>query len=973
VRVPAVLPVVLVLLAPAGAHAAFPAGPPDDPRFDSSPLPNATSEQWNLASPALGFDRGISADRAWRTSIGTGVVVADLDSGADFGHEDLAGQWATNPGEMGTDARGRDKRTNGADDDRDGYADDWRGYDVFQQDGDASDDARFGHGTNTAGVIAAAGNNGKGIIGVAPGARILMVRVHDSYIVPPDRLAQSIVFAVDRGASVVSMSLGTTGNSPALRRAVAYAERRGVVLVAAMGNEFFSHREYPAAYDGVIAVGGVTYDTAGSSSQAGLASEFDVHATFSNYGPHIDVAAPTVVPSTSIGNRYTVKFQGTSASTPHVAGVVALVIARARTLGLTLSPGEIRQIIRAGAHDVQGTPYGLAAGWDRYTGYGRLDALGSVQAVAAGRIPPAADLVAPAGYSALRAPAPVRARISARAYPVKWTLEAGQGVEPAGWQQLGSGTLAGPAPAAALGSVDPALDAGDGVTLRLRVTDAAGNAGEDRGYVRRLDARALAPRYPLALGASGEASPQLAQLDGRPGQDIVLGGGDGIVRVISGRTGRTLPGWPRALARSPGFKPALRAIGATHPGVVGTPAIADLDGDHHSEIVVAGGDGSLSVFDGRGRMKRGFPVRIDIRRPPHGAALDAAILASPAIGDLDGDGKLDIVVGAADQKIYAWSARGRRLPGWPVLARDGDRAKILSSPAIGDIDGDHRPDVVEGTAEVFGDTPQGFGRVYAFSGDGRRKPGWPVKPDSFLPNALPLAGEGVPTSPTLADVDGDGADEVAIAAVAGEIQLYRGNGSRMGTPHFQASGRGGGSDSLSPTARAFVGNGAFGRPDRGGPLRYFSGEIDGRIATAGAEPGLKTGFDHLLGGWDARSGALLGAFPRKMEGWFFLNAPVLADVDGSPGAEIVVGSSGGLVHAYHPDGTEASGWPRDAGGWLIASPAVGDVDGDGLAEVVQPTRDGSLFVWDTPARARANEWPFFRHDQRNTGRYTPPR
>ena len=98
---------------PAGALAAFPASPPNDPLFDASPLPNATNEQWDLASPAGGFDRGISVDRAWRLSTGEGVAIADIDLGVDPDHPDLAGRWLTNPGETGTDAAGRDRRSNG--------------------------------------------------------------------------------------------------------------------------------------------------------------------------------------------------------------------------------------------------------------------------------------------------------------------------------------------------------------------------------------------------------------------------------------------------------------------------------------------------------------------------------------------------------------------------------------------------------------------------------------------------------------------------------------------------------------------------------------------------------------------------------------------------------------------------------------------------------------------------------------------
>jgi hypothetical protein len=87
---------------------------------------------------------------------------------------------------------------------------------------------------------------------------------------------------------------------------------------------------------------------------------------------------------------------------------------------------------------------------------------------------------------------------------------------------------------------------------------------------------------------------------------------------------------------------------------------------------------------------------------------------------------------------------------------------------------------------------------------------------------------------------------------------------------------------------------------------------------------------------------------------------------------VIAGSSGNVLHAFGEDGSDAKGWPKDTGGWLLASPAVGDVDGDGRAEVVAVTRDGFLYVWDTPARPHARGgWPSFRHDARNTGRFVP--
>jgi hypothetical protein len=310
-----------------------------------------------------------------------------------------------------------------------------------------------------------------------------------------------------------------------------------------------------------------------------------------------------------------------------------------------------------------------------------------------------------------------------------------------------------------------------------------------------------------------------------------------------------------------------------------------------------------------------------------------------------------------------------------VLARDGeDRAKILSSPAIGDLDGDGSPDVVEGTAEVYGSAPSTTGRVYAWSRDGRRLPGWPVKPEAVAADAIPLAGEGVPDSPVLADVDGDRRDEVAVAAFTGQPELYRGDGTRMGGAgatgaHFAGTGRGAASPAGAPAVLALGGNAAFARLSPGGPLRFLSGVVDSRLATAQQSPASRMEFEHLLGGWDAAGGEWLDAFPRPMEGWQILSAPTVADIDGDKRNEVLAGGSGNVLHAFREDGSEPAGWPKQTGGWLLAAAAVGDVDGDRLSEVVAVTRDGWLLVWDTPAPAGADEWPSFRHDARNTGRH----
>src|SRR4051794_13148570 len=175
--------------APAAAAAGFPTGPPNDPLFDASPLPNATNEQWDLTSPAAGFDRGISVDRAWPLSTGAGVTIADVDVGVQLDHPDLAGRWA--PG----------------------------GHDFYDADGDPTSSTHNPHGTNVAGVLGAAADNGIGVAGVAPGARIMALRTSDNILHQGARVAEGIVWAADHGAGVISMSLGTDSFTRSLRDA----------------------------------------------------------------------------------------------------------------------------------------------------------------------------------------------------------------------------------------------------------------------------------------------------------------------------------------------------------------------------------------------------------------------------------------------------------------------------------------------------------------------------------------------------------------------------------------------------------------------------------------------------------------------------------------------------------------------------------------------------------------------------------
>ena len=922
------LPLLLALTA-----AGFPASPPNDPLYDASPLPNATNEQWDLASPGGGFDRGISADRAWPLSTGVGITLAEIDVGAQVDHPDLQGRFGP-------------------------------GHDFYAYDSNPVSDTHNSHGTNVAGVLGAHADNGLGIAGVAPGARLMAIRTSDHILHQAVRLAEGIVWATDHGATAISMSLGADSFNPAMRRAVAYAHRHGVVIAVASGNEFHFHHHQPQDYDDVLAVGGVNPDTATTTAfngqLASVASDFSGKAPYADYGPHLDLVAPTQVPTTDLGGGFIMNWSGTSAATPHVAAVAALVESRAKALGLRLSAGEVMAILRQTADDLG------PAGWDSSYGWGRVDAYAAVKRVGASTIPPDISLAAPDVYAPERRPFTIAGAVRGRS-ATHWTLELGQGTDPATWRPLRSG-----ASSRVRVRVDPRTLAAGGWTIRLRATDTRGNAGDDRSYFTNL-AHDDTLRLVRRLGTSGESSPQLADLNGDHRPDVVLATADGLVHVLDGRTLRELRGWPVRQRPAAHSAFAARRIGTLRAGFESSPAIGDVDGDHRPDVVVGGMDGRLYAWSARGRPLRGFPYRIRLTQPgaePNSAKLDSAIYASPALADLDGDKRLDIVFGAADQRIYAIDGRGRDLPGWPVLARDtpdGYVGKILSSPAIADLDGDGRPDVIEGTAEVYGSTPNTSGRVYAFDHAGKRLPGWPVAPPGLAADAIPLAGQGVPMSPVVADVDGDHKPEVAVAAFTGQMELYNADGSRRF--EFTSNGRGASSPASAPSVLALGANAAFGRTAPGGPLRFFGGMVDSTLIAAQENPSKLVPFEHILGGWDAATGAWLDPYPRVMEGWTIVTCPAIADVDGDGAADVIAGSSGDVLHAVRADGTEAPGFPKDLGGWLLAAPAVGDLDGDGRNEIVTVTRDGYLYVIRTKGKPSAREWRVLRHDARNTGDY----
>lgn len=285
---------------------------------------------------------------------GDGAVVAVIDTGVDYTHEDLAANIAVNTLEDDGDGVFEPNGAgdnDGVDDDGNGYVDDVVGYDFSgrfftstEPDNDPMD--VHGHGTHVSGIVAAS-DNGVGVRGMAPDAKILPVRVLDDGGGGFDStIAEGIYYAADNGADVINMSLGGYGRSVLMREAVEYARDAGVTVVAAAGNAFFySLPSFPAAFPDVLSV------AAAADEDPSTDNEELTKVWFSDWG-HADFLAPGVnVMSTTPDDTYD-RFSGTSMAAPHVAGAAALVHEEIVDDGGVPTPRKIEQKLGSTAADV---------------------------------------------------------------------------------------------------------------------------------------------------------------------------------------------------------------------------------------------------------------------------------------------------------------------------------------------------------------------------------------------------------------------------------------------------------------------------------------------------------------------------------------------------------------------------------------------------------------------------------------------
>jgi subtilisin family serine protease len=1154
-----------------GSAAGLDAGQANDPLFCNEPNGPYYAEEWNNfcflpqsqfasvvgGAPVASRSSGTCNTGAWNLGAqGQGTVIAILDSGVNYYHQDLQNQMVNTT----NDPLLADANFPGA----------IHGWNFYDDNADPMD--YFGHGTGRAGLAAAEANNGVGMTGASPRSLLMAVKVGDTYVVHSENLAQGAVYAADHGADVINTSLGSTGNSKLLRAAATYAYSKGVFWAAATANEYSTHHNYPTNLDTVAGAGGLgpqladpTVQTCQSVGSAGATNcapaqsqtTFLQKVNYANYGGIQTFATPIDTVGTNLGDTaYGLHQSGTSTATPHLAAAGAIVRSAGFRAGLcgghadiggalaalgcnpasapaALSSNEVRQLLAYTATrvhnddassttnnyppDPTGDPTSAGGeyypqqggnphlGWNMWSGFGRPDIYAASAYAEQGLIPPEAQLFGDqpppgAAFSGLKGPVPfgiydpgktptltivghVAAPRMKAGEAFAWKVQVAPCLEPAEADFTdvpgGSGSSAKDGvlatwtlPTTTSATCTNQSSAGQHpfsfpgtYTVRvLSTVDKTGGGGflnptwtgpnptdtdqdpnkalpqkaplfgQDRRVVYIRPSNADHAGSPYYLGASGEGSPTLYDLEGRGELDAIEATSDGKVVALR-PDGSAVPGWPVSTnALSAPHNQAVNGIVPTGQ-IVGSVAVGDINGDKQPEVVAASFKGGVYAWHRDGTRVAGFPVQVppvsqytDPPQPSHPVNpsppfgnqctnkhpatsdqrySDYGSISAPVLANLEKrtDGKLDIVQAAANQCIYVLGPSGSVLGSVyandPTTNADSRPAKIADTPAVGDINHDGNLDIVVGTEEIQGSTGNTSGRIYAFDGftlatTGTAAPlsGWPVSLPSLAAAGVPAVATGVISSPALfPSTAGDGTLQTATGVfLAGSDTAHpaftiNANGTQGQILHTNAPGAGSNfTDSPFLWAVAQTAVGQLGSTSKA----VVTGGLSAQIATDTAgPPGKKPGFQHAVGAYDPATGAAVSTFPRQIEDWQFLSGPAIADVKGDGTHQVIEGSGGGFVHAFDPaatpvgpqnnlstslsryaDGAEPNGFPVFTGGYITSTPTVAQLSRFDRVNVATVTRDGYLFLTETNGDALANDqWWHFHHDERNTGLY----
>jgi len=777
----------------------------------------------------------IQMSDAWDISTGShDIVVAVLDTGVDVDHPDLKDNIWVNADEI---------PDNSLDDDNNGYIDDVNGWNFGDENNDVKPEGGdwlgiANHGTQVSGVIAGVGNNGKGVCGVNWHSSIMVLRL--SFDVTSAEVAAALDYAAANGAHVANMSFGSDSfgpeGDPAVKTAIDNAFAQGVLLVASAGNDDNDKPHYPAAYYNVMAVA----STNGEDIKTG-------HSSFGNW---VDITAPgTDIVTTDLNDVY-IATAGTSFSAPYVAAVGALVLAHRPTL----THVEVRAILENTTDPVH---YGDIDPNQGYVGTGRVNAYKAL--LAADRRLPLGEIIKPMPQQTFAPDVndiPLVLFVHGDSYQLEY-----RGYEEKDWVLLDDGSSpVDPNCLVHLSFANPRVGVFE---LRLRVT-ADGSTHTDRKIFGMEFAPSQVPwPMPYIPNEPGEipdeifiGSPLCLDVDGDDRNEIVQSSiiltdfwAEGRINIWK-EDGTSLGGWPKPMGETLWFPLIATGLavgdidgdgdyevvavdnwsvmanalhvenGQTVEGnwpvevggfwlfayIIGSPILADLDGDGDSEIIVGldeksresdglfaiQGDGtflwqrryttegpmSAADFDGDGDVEIALSgygpgiTRVHTFILDHeGQQISRWLGGSKkgtVIADLDADGEPELVF-CTEDSVQAVHIDGSTLWTTAVSGPFGDDGAI----SVGDIDGDGLSEVyVNSYIEADGFA---FSLVHAFDHQGREltEAGFPKT----------LMGDPSGCSPLVGDIDGDGQKELLVASAGAPIMAWESDGSaKLGFP-----------------------------------------------------------------------------------------------------------------------------------------------------------------------------------------------
>jgi hypothetical protein len=869
---------------------------PNDPLF---------SHQWYLNNTGQGYlgmnripgdyndtqvikygtvDADIDALEGWERNDETTIpLIGIIDTGLDLDHEDLGNNIWTNPGEI---------PNNGIDDDHNGFVDDFYGWDfsgdstVLYPVGDNDPTDYYGHGTHCAGIVGAVRDNGMGVSGINTPCKIMAIKFFPNALFSLG--AKSIIYAADMGCDVINMSWGSGFPSQLVEDALDYAIAKGVLPIAASGNSGGVDYFYPASLPQVFTVG---------------ASNSDDEVTyFSTYGNHIEVVAPGEdilslradntdmyaeggasgkEPNVHIVNEHYYLADGTSMASPCAVGVAAYILAA--------SPGisneRVKEIIQASADDIL-YPYGgdslYLPGKDIYSGYGRVN-LNSALQLLSGRL---AKIDYPYENALVSGNVAILGTASGDSFQ-NYVLEYGEGDSPQSWIQIASS------------SVPVSHDT-------LGIWNSSGRTG--RFTIR------------LTVGNQNQAVVHVVANNATYVKIISPSDGDTVKGNVEIYGNTVVPDFSHyALQYGFGESPTFWFTITTSTkmvadGILGNWLVSFLEENNYYSLclTVTTNSGQTYADTVVVMVKSSASVSWSVSLSSYGSL-------SPAVGDIDGDGYDEVVVGVGGPPgwglvggIEVFSHLGQREPGWP---KDTDK-NMMSSPALGDLDKDGISDIVI-CSEQAG--------VHAYLSTA---PDW-VRSAGTAGNEF----WGLAT-PVIADLENDGYLEVLTVNSQGIVYAWRYNGQSV------ISGN----------------NGVFAQTN-GGPnsqgfpclaVADLDKDGDNEVIVGGPSGGIFV--------FDKQGHQLLGPgdYPEVFR---FITGIAIANIDTSEDLEVIVfgaDTSYYTLCAFKKDGSLVPNYPiilEDLiwSNWFGNYPAMGDLDGDGILEIV-------VTVWTPGGEARIYGW-----------------